>query len=189
MNSLSLIKRAIAVLEASIEDDFENYGVLYKKDKQLDYLYDLWEYYNKTLFDNKLPKVRRFNGFRWKKQTDNPKLLGGFDINNNTFRFVPGIFQIPFSKFKSVFLHEMCHQAQHYIGVPGDKNFTPATEGKINIDLEHKGPEWEYWTNKLGLNQSSIAYDIRNYDVLKDRHKEYLSNKLGKELGTVKKRK
>lgn len=186
---MKYVKVKIELLSSNIEDGYEKYQGLYRDDSQLKFIGKLWKHYNTTLFEDKLPK---FKHIIWLRQSSKQS-LGMYEAIENSFLFLPTLFKLPFSKFKKVVIHEMCHQAQHCLGHPDDKDFIPSYKmtkfqrqekmfngGYEPIASGHLDKAWMYWTEKAGIDSghTSSDLDISRDEVKTDKQKEKTKQKL-----------
>ena len=122
----------------------------YDKIDKLKWCQTLWNFYNKTLFEKKLPRgVIRFT----KNMGVKFRTRGNYSPKTNTIGLNDHLFNVPFDIFKRVFLHEMCHQATFKIS-----GVSKREEGHSG-----HGPTWVSWMKKVGLKPSQ--FDIEENDV------------------------
>lgn len=130
-------------------------------------------FYNKKFFKGKLKQAMFRAEKPPKANVDNKDAAGAWFHWNHHIYLEPKVFAHTFDYFRTLMLHEMCHQAQ-----------TDIDHLDLNDHSLAHGTEWIKWMRHCGLAPAleSLTYDIIPEDATKSRRANYMRsiNKLNK---------
>jgi len=161
-------KKKQEIFDSIYIDEIEDEYSKLTKATAIKFFLKLWHIYNGEFFDNKLTHpvfvLTKDAGVNFRRRAY-------YHPTRNEFGFSPRMLNAPFKSFRSIFLHEMCHQAVHIID---ERKGYYKPSGRRDIH----GATWKKWMLHCKLDPNRLD---------KSDYKDYLTDEELKEHETKQK--